>query len=67
MFLLVPAYRVVPDKRPLNGCVCVVCVCRISDKTDKSVRLQQFILGYRFFQTRCRNGFGEVKYSVMIL
>jgi len=48
-------------------CVCVVCVCRISDKTDKSVRLQQFILGYRFFQTRCRNGFGEVKYSVMIL
>jgi len=28
MFLLVPAYPVVPDKRPLNGCVCVcVCVC----------------------------------------
>ena len=25
-FLLVPAYLVVPDKRPLNSCVCV-CVC----------------------------------------
>ena len=26
MFFLVPAYRVVPDKRPLNGCV-FVCLC----------------------------------------
>ena len=23
MFLLVPAYQVVLDRRPLNGCVCV--------------------------------------------
>ena len=26
MFLLVQAYPVVPDKRPLNGCACV-CYC----------------------------------------
>ena len=24
MFLLVPAYRVVPDKQPLNGCCCSI-------------------------------------------
>jgi len=34
----------------------VVCVCKISDKTDKFfyfVKLQQFILEYRFFSRLC--------------
>jgi len=36
MFLLVLAYPVVPDKRPLNGCVCV-CVCDIVSQFTNAI------------------------------
>ena len=48
MFLLVLAHRVVPDQRPLNGCVCV---CMLSGTTRVS-RYQKGKTNLNFTEAR---------------